>query len=208
MRPSSSRRGEGGAVHQRAAAGVDQQRLRLHQRQPPGIDQTLRLRRQRAVQAQHVGAPEELVDAAELHLEAIERRGVRAVRVAGEDRHAQRRADARERAADAPQPDNGERAAGQLGDRRHREAPLATAAPGALAHRLGVRRGAARELQHQRRGVLRHGSPCRRPARWSRRRRGSPPRPRRRRRSRWRARRCRRGPGAAGSSPRGGASCS
>ena len=49
-----------------AAGRVDQERRRLDPRQPLAVHQSVRLRRKRTVQADHVGSGEELVDIAPL----------------------------------------------------------------------------------------------------------------------------------------------
>ena len=120
---TAQRVGQRRRVDQRPARGVDQHRVHLHAREPRCVDQALRRRRQRAMQAQHVHHGQKLVQvhAARLPLAA----GT----IRDQHLHAEGGRRVRDAAAERAVAHDAERAAGEFADREIEQAELLAALP-------------------------------------------------------------------------------
>jgi hypothetical protein len=140
--------GEGGLVDDRAPGGVDQDRGRLHQREPARVDEVVRLVGQRGVDADDVRLAQPLVevdplarDRGELHVPLPRARGV-------EHAHAPRLGAGGDGVADPPGADDQQRAPGQVHAQELRHAQRAVR----LSTRPCARTGRPRSGGARRRG--------------------------------------------------------
>ncbi len=140
-------------LDERAAAGVDEEGRLLHERQPLRVDEALRLRRERAMQAHHVAAAEEVVERDELHLGSARLRGL----FDREHVHPERLRDGGRLAADPAVADDPHRQALQLDQREIPVAEIRALRPAPVAHGLRVVRHVLRQLEQMREDHLRHG---------------------------------------------------
>ena len=151
------RRCEIGLDDERAARRVHEEGGRLHERDPFRVDEALRLRRERAVQAHHVALAQEALEPDALGFVA-RRAPVR------EHAHAERAAHGGDPAADPAVPHDPERPTGQLDQVPIPVAEVGTGGPATGPHRRGMVSHAVGEFEQERegrlhdvgRGVLRH----------------------------------------------------
>ncbi len=138
-------------VHQPAARGVDQQRVRLHQGQLGRANQATGVVVQRQMQAQHIGLGQRRFKPgiARAHLR-------RALALHAHQPHAQRRRLGGQRLANRPAAAHRQRARRQVFHRRGVQAKLRRLLPAAFQHGAPVGKQIARQRQHQHQGVLGH----------------------------------------------------
>ena len=143
---------DGGAVGDRAACHVENQRLALAQGEGVGVEQVKRGVVERAMQADDVGAGENLIKRRVIRRT---RRGATALRP--QYFHAEGARDFRYPPSDVAGADDAERLPGEVDNRQFIEAEAAIALPVAVNHRLMVGNEAAQRGENDGEGMLGDG---------------------------------------------------
>ena len=143
-------------IQKRAPARVDQPTAGLHLLEGRAVDQVPGLVGQRAVEGQGIDLRQQRVDRLPVDVDPRQRDVVHAALMPGRDGHAHRRADLRHPLADLSQPDDAQRFAGQLRQRRHAEGEILAPAPLPVMHRPIVGSRLHDKLQKQGKHVLGH----------------------------------------------------
>jgi hypothetical protein len=139
--------GERGFIHQFASGRVDQNRRRLHESQPLGVDQVVSLVGERNVERDDIGGAQERFETEQPHVQLGGALGEQ-IGIVSDDVHAERPGQLGDVATDPTETDNAHRFAAQLGALE----PLAIPLP--ASHRGGRIGNSPHQAEQQSQGVL------------------------------------------------------